>query len=53
MTTDASEQAGPDTQSQVSFENPDDRDDEMHSSIERWVHDLVEAVDEAAVSAAF
>lgn len=42
-----------DIESSVSFENPDDRDDEMHSTIEMWVRDFVNGVTEAATSEAF
>jgi len=37
----------------VSFEETDTRNDEMHSTIEAWIDDLVADVDEAKGSAEF
>ena len=37
----------------VSFEGTDTRSDEMHSTIEQWIDDLVAGVDDAQVSAEF
>lgn len=37
----------------VSFEETDTRDDEMHSTIEAWIDDLVDDVDEAQASDEF
>ena len=36
-----------------SFDRPDDRNDEMHRTIEDWVDELVQLVDEAAASEEF
>jgi len=41
------------SQSSVSFGEADTRDDAMHSTIERWIDELVERVDEAQASAEF
>ncbi|NGM71354.1 DUF955 domain-containing protein [Natronolimnobius sp. AArcel1] len=41
------------TPSQESFDDSKTRRDEMHSTIETWVHDLVEEVDDAASSDQF
>ncbi|KTG23164.1 ArdC-like ssDNA-binding domain-containing protein [Haloferax profundi] len=37
----------------VSFDDSDTRRDEMHSTIEQWIDDLVESVDDAQASAEF
>ncbi|WP_313692108.1 DUF955 domain-containing protein [Halorarum halobium] len=37
----------------ASFANSDDRDEEMHSTIEQWAHDLVADVTDARASEAF
>ncbi|WP_282352277.1 ArdC-like ssDNA-binding domain-containing protein [Haloferax volcanii] len=39
--------------SAVSFDDSDTRRDEMHSTIEQWIDDLVESVDDAQASAEF
>ncbi|WP_415383348.1 DUF955 domain-containing protein [Halosimplex sp. TS25] len=41
------------TESSVSFDETDTRRDEMHSTIDAWIDDLVTAVDEAKVSDEF
>ncbi|GGL72941.1 ArdC-like ssDNA-binding domain-containing protein [Halocalculus aciditolerans] len=41
------------TDSSVSFEETDTRHDEMHSTIEAWIDDLVDHVDDAQASAEF
>ncbi|WP_224338104.1 ArdC-like ssDNA-binding domain-containing protein [Haloprofundus halobius] len=37
----------------VSFDDSDTRRDEMHSTIEQWINDLVDSVDDAQASAEF
>ena len=39
--------------SSVSFEETDTRHDEMHSTIEEWIDDLVDRVDDAQASEEF
>ncbi len=39
--------------SQVSFDDSDTRRDEMHSTMETWVKDLVDEVDDAVSSEQF
>ena len=39
--------------SSVSFEETDTRDDEMNSTIEQWIDELVAGVDDAQASAEF
>ena len=39
--------------SSVSFEETDTRDDEMNSTIKRWIDELVAGVDDAQASAEF
>ncbi|QLG60299.1 ArdC-like ssDNA-binding domain-containing protein [Halorarum salinum] len=41
------------SEEEVSFNDPDDRDDEMHSMIEQWVRKLVDGVTDARASEAF
>ncbi len=37
----------------VSFTDSDDRDDEMHSTIETWAHELVDGISDARASEQF
>lgn len=53
MTGTATDESVSTAEQPISFDDPDDRDDEIHSTIEQRARDLVEGVTDARASEAF